>query len=478
MTDRAVRISITIKVAEREKRLTKEIQAEKLEEAIQGMVTAIGQESIEMSIREIDNQLAEQVPRGWQNVGTEERWFVSSLGAMKYKRRIYLDEKRKRRKPVDEILGIDKYGRMSGRVQEMGASLACMGTYRLAADQLSWLIKTPISHSAVQRMAWTTGNRIADGEEAERKQVFEHGGSLEPGKINAPVLYGESDGVWVHLQREKSKSAEVRVAIISTGRKQIGKDRYRLENKRCITAIGLNSELWQEQIVRETHLYYDLSETKMVISGGDGNRWVRHSFDRMGIPQAFVLDRFHLHRAARRAFQHKATASQIVAKLRNEGFTAVQNELWGYIEQSDGRQKQKMKDFYRYICNNQDGLVDLEKRGIDNPAILGGIEGNVDKLVVHRMKGRGCSWRLRGLRAMLALCRNCDKLKVHAYRYRPVQSPVCHYHLTQKLDVEYGEVLQKSMPLFSGPDQHKPWVRQLHRYIHGGNSLFPLSMGI
>jgi hypothetical protein len=30
-------------------------------------------------------------------------------------------------------------------------------------------------------------------------------------------------------------------------------------------------------IVRETSSFYDLSETKMLISGGDGNQWVRHS---------------------------------------------------------------------------------------------------------------------------------------------------------------------------------------------------------
>ena len=272
MTEEAVQISITIKIAKREQRIERKIKVEELEETIQGIVIETGQEALGMGIKELDDRIAKKIPKGWRNVGTEERWIVSSLGAMRYKRRIYLDEKRKRRKPVDELLGIEKYGRMSGRVQEMGASLACMGTYRLAASQLSWLIKTPVSHSAVQRMSWKTGNRIADGEEAERRRVFEHGEAIEAGRIKAPVLYGESDGVWVHLQREKRRLAEVRVAIMSTGRKQIGKDRYRYENKRCITAIGLNSEMWQEQIVRESHLYYDLSETKVLISGGDGNQ--------------------------------------------------------------------------------------------------------------------------------------------------------------------------------------------------------------
>jgi hypothetical protein len=463
-------------VAEKVKKIEEIINLDEIEETIQRIAIEIGQESLEMGIQEIDEEIAKQVPTGWQNVGTENRWLVSSLGAIRYKRRIYLDKKGKRRKPVDELLGIEKYGRMSGRVQEMGASLACKGTYRLAASQLSYLIKTPISHSAVQRMAWNTGNRIADGEEAERRRMFEHGEPIESGKIKAPVLYGESDGVWVHLQREKRRSAEVRVAIMSTGRKQIGKDRYRFENKRCITAIGLNSEQWQEQIVRETHLYYDLSETKMLISGGDGNQWVRHSFDRMEISQEFILDRFHLRRAARRTFHDQAEASQIVSQLRHEGFSSVSMDLSQRIEQSEGREKQKLKEFFRYVHNNQDGLLDLQERGIDLPAYLGGIEGNVDKLVVHRMKGRGCSWRLRGLRAMLALCRNCDVLKQHSYRYLPLSIPNKSVHRVQKLEVEYSEVLEKKMPILYGPDHDKPWVNNLRKIVHGRDSLFSRSM--
>ena len=129
--------------------------------------------------------------------------------------------------------------------------------------------------------------------------------------------------------------------------------------------------------------------------------------------------------------------------------------------------RELLEDFYKYVHNNQDGLLDLNCRGYPHPVVLGGIEGNVDKLVVHRMKGRGCSWRLRGIRAMLALCRNCDQLKLHAYHYLPTQSPKKDYHCLPNLEVEYSEALQKSMPIFSGPDRNKPWVRLFHRYIHG-----------
>ena len=291
MTDDAVQLSIQIKVEDEVMEFEKKVPIGAVEETVQTLTVELGQQILQGVIGVLDARIAQNAPSNWRNVGTEKRWMVSSLGAVHYKRRVYVDEHRRRLKPVDDLFGLQHYGRMSGRVQEMGASLVSNSTYRLAADQLSYLTRTPISHSALQRMAWVVGNRIADGEGAERRRIFEQGEQHEPGNISAPVLYGESDGVWVHLQRERKRSTEVRVAILSTGRKLVGKDRYRLENKRCITAIGLNSEMWQEQILREAHLHYDLEHTQILISGGDGNQWVRHSFDRVHTKQVFVLDR-------------------------------------------------------------------------------------------------------------------------------------------------------------------------------------------
>lgn len=181
-----------------------------------------------------------------------------------------------------------------------------------------------------------------------------------------------------------------------------------------------------------------------MIHGGDGNQWVRHSFDRMEIPQEFILDRFHLRRAARQTFHHQAEAALIVNQLRQTGFSSVTKALRQRIEQSEGREKQQLKDFYRYIHNNQDGLLDLEKRGLDLPAYLGGIEGNVDK----------------------------DALKQHSYRYLPLSIPTKSIHRVQKLDVDYSEALPKTMPILYSPDHDKPWVNTLRKIVHGRGSLF------
>ena len=467
MTEGSVALSITIKIEDVVMEMAEELPVEALEDAIQSVAVGVGRQVLSGAIQVLDDRMAREVPAGWRNVGTEGRWMVSSVGAVHYKRRVYQDEEQRRWKPVDELFALGRYGRMSGRVRELGSSLASRQTYRVAADQLSYLTKTPISHTAVQRMAWAVGNRIADGEEAERTRMFEQGEEHAGGQILAPVLYGESDGVWVHLQREAKRSLEVRVAILSTGRAPVGKDRYRLENKQVVTAMGMEGESWQEAILREAHLTYDLSQTQMLIWGGDGSAWVRHSFDRLDLPGQFVLDRFHLQRAARRAYPDRGEARKVVSRLRQEGFPAVAPKLSQDIRHARNERRRRLLDFYQYVSDNQDGLLDLEYRACPFPSCLGAMEGNVDKLVVHRMKGRGCSWRLLGVRAMLALCRHADPLRAQAYRYLPLQTPPRTYHTRQVLEVQYLETAQADIPAFRGPYQNHPWVRKLHRLIYG-----------
>jgi hypothetical protein len=467
MTDGSVPLSIHINVADVTLEFEEVLLPDKLEASIQHLICGVGIQLLGGVIQVLDEALRQEVPEGWRNAGREARTLVSSLGAIRYRRRIYVDEQGERRKPVDELLGVERYERLSGRVKEMGASLVSTQTYRLAADQLSYLTGTALSPNTVQRMAWAVGERIVAGEEAQRQRVFESGAALPAGPIEAPVLYGESDGVWIHLQREEKRSAEVRVAVLSSGRIPLGKDRYRLENKHAWTALEVTSEQWQEQILQEAHLTYDLEKTKVLICGGDGGAWVRRSFERLGLPDHFVLDRFHLRRAARRAFENQETASQVVARLRKEGYAAVSDELQGYVQQAQGRPQEKLLEFQEYVSNNQEGLIDLKHRGLEVGPCLGAIEGNVDKLVAHRMKGRGCSWRLRGAKVMLALCRHREELRSHAYAYLPLTSPPKAHRRTQVLGVEYEQAFQAPMPIFSGPAQNQPWVQRLHEWIYG-----------
>ena len=171
--------------------------------------------------------------------------------------------------------------------------------------------------------------------------------------------------------------------------------------------------------------------------------------------------------AARRAIGDKAVVQEMVRKLRQQGFAAVRQELEQRIEQASGKEKEKLWQFYQYIDCQQDGLLDLSQRGYSSRiGSLGAIEGNVDKLVIHRMKGRGCCWKLPGARAMLALCQNKEALKHLAFHYLPLETPE-HPFRRKRVALDRSEFLHGRMPIFAGPDQDKPWVKEMYRYVHG-----------
>ena len=228
--------------------------------------------------------------------------------------------------------------------------------YREAAGFLSWLIRNQVSHSTIGRMIRAVGASLQAEEQDPLKRVFEKGARLEPGHIPAKVLYGESDGVFVPLQREAKKKVEVRVGVMHTGKRVIGVGRKALENKVLVTKIVKNSQEWQETILKTAYEHYDLSKTSQMVVGGDGNSWVKQSLYFLGLPTVFVLDRYHLYRNARRAFGHIHKTENWI-KMNCEGdLETVLSEMLGVVAKSPPRKADAMKAYIKYLTNTRRAL--------------------------------------------------------------------------------------------------------------------------
>lgn len=470
MTASTVEIIITAEIGERKielGRMALQIDDKVDEEIYQGMQSA-GKALYREILQGVDDRIQAVVPAGWKNTGREKRQITTCLGTVQFQRRLYRDETGKRRRVLDEILGLEKYSRYSLSVMQKGSFLASELAYREAADVLSWLIGDFISHSAIGRMVREVGENYRAQEEAQREQIFERGEGTQQGQIPAKVLYGESDGVWISLQREKKRKAEVRVGILYTGKKAVGVGRKALENKVVVTKIVENSQEWQETILKTAYQHYDLTNTKQLMVGGDGNRWVRQSFDLLDLPLEFVLDRYHLYREARRAFGLTAQTEGWVRQICQEGLEAVLPDMLQVMSKASPSRNQKMRKFVQYLINNRDGLLDPDCRAHLKSRVsnLGAIEGNVDKLVVRRLKGRGRSWRMDGAMAMLAVCSHKTALKQNAFEpfRKPEKSAEKKYHSKTKRND--GEWLQANVPALHLCHSNRPWARVLKEIIH------------
>jgi hypothetical protein len=463
MTEKTVQISITTKI--NGKAISREITAEasNLDGEMIKMMIEVLKEAITGGLEAIDDQIREREAKDWKNLGREKHRVITALGEVEIKRRVYRDGGGKRRKPLDEMMGLERYQRETNVVRMLGAWLATQNSYRDAADELSYVVKNRITPSKIQRMVWSIGNALADVEEAEIEQW--DGAEDSEEKISSPVLFGESDGVMISLQREKQRKVEARVGIMYTGKKTIGVRRKRLENKVCMTKIVRNSKEWKQIIQKMADKHYDLSAVDYLITGGDGNTWVKQSFDYLWVEKrANVLDRFHLYRASKTALGFNRETMQIVKRMRQKGMEAVAGELNEVQEKARGRKKESIVAFIQYLEDNQNSLEDVQISENGQPLSLGGIEGNVDKLVARRMKGRGRSWRIPGARAMLTLCRYRPQLRDLALRLTRHQGS--YPSPKRKKSRSYDSWLHCSLPLFSGSYQSKPWVEELRRNLH------------
>jgi len=174
----------------------------------------------------------------------------------------------------------------------MGSALAAQTSYRLASAGLSHMVKVAISPSSIQCMVWGRGGHIA-----RQEAVFR---SEQAGKVAAEVLYAESDGAWIHLQHEQLKRLEVRGAVMYTGKKG-GKRALGAGKQGGDEPNGGNNLNWQVKLREWADYSYDLEHTEMLVVEENDNRWVRQSFELFHLPQAHVLDCYHVKRTLRQA---------------------------------------------------------------------------------------------------------------------------------------------------------------------------------
>jgi hypothetical protein len=96
----------------------------------------------------------------WKNIGTDKRSVLLETGTVTYRRHICLDEQGYRRKPFDELIGLQAYQRNSNKIEAMAASLATMSSFRDVAELFSYVTKEYISLSTVYRMTGRVGKKL------------------------------------------------------------------------------------------------------------------------------------------------------------------------------------------------------------------------------------------------------------------------------------------------------------------------------
>lgn len=306
----------------------------------------------------------------------DKREVMTLLGQLEYQRTYYKKASGGYEYPVDQIVGVDAYERISKGVSLSLVKASCEMAYARASEY--------VTGEQVSRQ--TVMNKIREANPkrppTERRAVQE--------------LHIDADEDHVHLQA--GNSTIVPLISIYEGIERHGK-RGVCKNVFHISEYEKSpSELW-EKVSDEIESRYDLSNAKIYLHG-DGASWIKEGLNYL--PNCvFVLDRYHKNKAIKQSLSGipRSVGSQYEYQLR-KALELGEYERLGSIRKAlllhfPDREK-TIRENIDYLMNNFDGIIITAQ---DEASLNGGCtEPHVSHVLSSRLSSRPMGWSKKTLR--------------------------------------------------------------------------------
>ena len=317
---------------------------------------------------------------------------------------------------LDETLGLRRIGLFSENYAEKLVSGITTKSYRDCAKEVSETTGQSVSAMGVWNAVQKMGEKVCREEEllVEKHRKGQLQGELEP-----PVLFEESDGVNISIQREskernKGVKAEMKVAIAYDGWKKDSNERYRLNNK---VAFAGFAEARDFHRIREAKInqIYNTDEIKHRILNGDGAAWIKNVPEKETV---FQLDPFHRNKAVREKIPYKKAQRDVFSFLRDGDIDGLFQYLEIYRDSlTDENETEFAEELIRYFEENRNGLLPYQEQSPDIPEKtegrlyrnMGTMEGHIWSIIAKRMKHNHTSWSRRGANHLAKiLAKKCE----------------------------------------------------------------------
>ena len=354
-------------------------------------------------LEEYDVYLSEhRDKKAYRNKGLRKTVVKTVFGEVEYQRHIYQTIREDGSIAyvylLDEELTICGVGKISQNMAQQLVNGITDMSYRNCAKHVSETTGQTISPMGVWNVVQALGEQICEEETALAKA---HKAGNVKGDIDAPVLFEEVDGVYLNLQREKARRAEMKVAIAYDGWKDEGNGRYSLSDK--VVAAGFSGirefREHKDAIIAEK---YDMDGIQVRILNGDGAGWIRKSCTEDTV---FQLDPFHRNKAIRECIGQSSVRAEIQQYLDKQDIKGMFERLYVYRNSlSEADAVEKADQLIKYFKENTDGLIPWMERGLEiteeNRALIyrgmGTMENHIWSVIARRMKHNHTSWSIHG----------------------------------------------------------------------------------
>lgn len=312
----------------------------------------------------------------------EKREIISLVGMVRYERTYYRRRTGGYEYPVDAVVGLEPYQRVS-----RGVSQALVETCRKMSYSKSSEVVTSgrVSRQTVMRKIRQSG--VPEPTAIERQHVA--------------VLHIDADEDHVTLRGGKSSIAPL--VSVYEGVEQRGK-RNECRNVLHISEYGKKPEDLWEEVLDKIERRYDLEGTKLYLHG-DGAPWIKQGLE--WLPNCkFVLDRYHKNKALKQAVsgiprdvgtQYDRLLRAAFAEDDKEFFAnIVENMVLNYPER-----EKPIREATNYLLENFDAITICVK---DSEATNGGAtEPHVSNVLSARISSRPMAWSAETLRRFLPI---------------------------------------------------------------------------
>jgi len=202
-----------------------------IEVAARGVADQLARGLVQELLEGADHALRTMLPRSWRLIGARERTVVSTVGALRIRRRLYRDPTGQARLPLDEELGLAPRVRVTPHFQEVAVELCSRVPFGAAASLLRKILPATPSRVTLHRCLAQVGQQRQQQGERLRRRVFDEG-EPGPGQRCVSRLFIEADGKWIHLQRTPGRrDLELYMGLAHEGWEAEAPQRWRLQAK-------------------------------------------------------------------------------------------------------------------------------------------------------------------------------------------------------------------------------------------------------
>ncbi|MCA2389591.1 ISLre2 family transposase [Lactococcus sp. NH2-7C] len=388
-------------------------------------------------IEKLDDELMPQMKlQGWKYRKRAEKTVTFSLGVVTYRRRSYSKDG-VWRYPVDEELGIVKYGRYSPELLYQIADYATSMPLRQVSTKFEVSAQLYIGKSTVH----STTNKVSKlFDDREEYRYFEENEMID--KIKAQAVYIEGDGIM--LKTQEKERVDMAHFLVHTGSEQISGNRYRLKNKSEV--ISSQHAVALDQLEDLLTNRYDITSDTVLITNSDmGKGYTPYIFKE--IASLFQCRHEHFWDAQHLNMKIKERFRKLPYELEQGLFSAIQlhskKSTRVILDTAESliNNEEELELFNKFktkLLQNFQYTKPAELRGFSHRGI--GVMETQHRKLTYRMKRRGMYWSEKGANTMSKMILAVYNDSLRELFFGAWREEYAYY---QKIDIPVGEFFRQ-----------------------------------